>query len=381
MKRREEPLGEAQPRLRAPVVPGDVIAGKYRVDRILGEGGMGVVVAAIHEELGSAVAIKFVRAEYARHPEVVARFQREARIAARLKTDHVARVTDVGVLPVPDGQVPYMVLEYLEGTDLSAVIEKNGLIPIEEAVSHVVEACEAVDEAHGLGIVHRDLKPANLFLVKRARGKPIVKVLDFGISSMAAGDADARLTATGTVMGTPLYMAPEQMLDASKADQRTDIWALGAILYELLTGAPPYPGTTFGIIHARMLASEAKLPRALRPELPAELEAVVMRCLRKPADERFQSIADLEQALRPLLHAGLLVPRGFRMLRPSPQRSFRLQGRRSLLGTSHPRPWPRSRTPHQRRARVGPGAHGIPRRLSSARGRLYVASVSWLSLE
>lgn len=161
-------------------------------------------------------------------------------------------------------------------------MEQHGLIPIEEAVAQVVEACEAVDEAHGLGIVHRDLKPANLFLVKRARGKSIVKVLDFGISSMAAGEADARLTATGTVMGTPLYMAPEQMLDASKADQRTDIWALGAILYELLTGAPPYPGTTFGIIHARMLASEAKPPRALRPELPPELEAVVMRCLRKP---------------------------------------------------------------------------------------------------
>jgi serine/threonine-protein kinase len=194
-----------------------------------------------------------------------------------------------------------MVLEYLEGTDLAAVLKQRGPLPIDEAVSYVFEACEAVDEAHALGIVHRDLKPGNLFLARRPRGKPSVKVLDFGISSVATGEADVRLTGTGAVMGTPRYMAPEQMLDAHRADQRSDIWALGVILYELLTGGPPFPGNTFGLIHERMLTTEAESLRRRRPDVPAELDAAILRCLRKPQAERFQSIAELEQALRPFL--------------------------------------------------------------------------------
>ncbi len=286
---------------RVPFQPGDLLDGKYRIERILGEGGMGIVLAATHRELGSAVAIKLVRAEAARHPEALARFQREARIAAQLRGDHVARVTDVGALPAEHGGLPYMVLEYLEGTDLAVLLKQRGPLPIDEAVGYVFEACEAVDEAHALGIVHRDLKPGNLFLARRPRGKPSVKVLDFGISSVTTGEADVRLTGTGAVMGTPRYMAPEQMLDAHRADQRSDIWALGVILYELLTGGPPFPGNTFGLIHQRMLTTEAESVRRLRPDVPADLDAAILRCLRKPQAERFQTIAELEQALRPFL--------------------------------------------------------------------------------
>jgi serine/threonine-protein kinase len=192
-----------------------------------------------------------------------------------------------------------MVLEYLEGTDLAAVLHERGPLPIGEAVAYVVQACEAVEEAHARGIIHRDLKPANLFLAKRPRGAPIVKVLDFGISSMAVGEDDVRLTRTGAVMGSPRYMAPEQMLDASRADRRSDVWALGVILYELLTAAAPFPGRTFGQIHERILTSDAKPPSTLRPDIAAALDAIILRCLRKPASERYQSVAELEQSLLP----------------------------------------------------------------------------------
>ncbi|MFO0762141.1 MAG: serine/threonine-protein kinase [Byssovorax sp.] len=292
-----------------------MIDGKYRVERILGEGGMGFVIAATHLQLGSAVAIKLVRAEAARHAEALARFQREARVAAQLRSNHVARVTDVGALPEDQGGLPYMVLEYLEGTDLTAVIKQRAPLPVDEAVTYLVEACEAVDEAHGLGIVHRDLKPGNLFLARRARGRPTIKVLDFGISSVAAGEADVRLTNTGTVMGTPRYMAPEQMLDAHRADQRSDIWALGVILYELLTGTVPFPGNTFGQIHERILTTEAPSLRTRRPDVPPELDAIVLRCLRKPAAERFASVAELEQGLRPFMAT---APSAFTQMASSP---------------------------------------------------------------
>jgi serine/threonine-protein kinase len=303
-----ESPSSAHPREQGPVAPGEVIDGKYRVLRILGAGGMGVVAAATHVQLGSPVAVKIVRPEVARNREVVARFQREARIAAQLRSDHVVRVMDIGTLPGEPAGVPYMVLEMLDGSDLAELLVGRGPLPFGEAVHYLVQACDGVGEAHALGIVHRDLKPANLFLARRTKGGSLVKVLDFGISSMATGDEDARLTATGSVMGTPLYMAPEQMLDARKADARSDVWALGAILYELLMGAPPFPGNTFGAVHARVITTEAPPLLSRRPDVPAALEAIILRCLRKPPEQRFATVAALEEALRPFAVAPSAQP-------------------------------------------------------------------------
>src|SRR3954454_18638740 len=219
------------------IAEGRVLAGKYRIERVLGRGGMGVVVAAHHIHLDEKVAIKFLLPEAVANAEVLGRFVREARAAVRIKSEHVARVSDVGTL---EGGEPYMVMEYLEGSDLAEWLLQRGALPVEQAVEFLLQASEAIAEAHALGIVHRDLKPANLFVVRRADGLLSIKVLDFGISkvtdaSMAAGAA----TSTLALMGSPLYMSPEQMESARTADARSDIWSLGVILYELLTGACP----------------------------------------------------------------------------------------------------------------------------------------------
>src|ERR1700722_9361423 len=280
-----------------PVRPGDVLAGKYRVDGVLGVGGMGVVVAATHLQLGQRVAIKFLLPEGMRNAAALERFSREARAAAQLRSDNVARVIDVAVL---ENGAPYMVMEFLEGSDLGAVIEQRGALPIAEAVDYVVQACDAIAEAHSLGIVHRDLKPKNLFLTRRRNGMPLVKVLDFGISKVSTGAAgEHSLTRTNDVMGSPNYMAPEQLRSARLVDERTDVWALGAILYELLTGHVPFEAETITQL-CLMVTQEPQLPIAnLRRDVPPELVRIVDRCLSKDPAARFASVNDLVAALAP----------------------------------------------------------------------------------
>jgi len=207
-----------------PIKPGDVLGGKFRIERVLGEGGMGIVCAATHLQLGQLVALKFMLPQAMAHAENIARFEREARNAVRLKSDHVAKVTDVGRL---DDGAPYMVMEYLEGNDLDAVLAERGPLPIPVAVDFVLQACEAVAEAHSLGIVHRDLKPKNLFLATKHGGRSIVKVLDFGIAKQLGVTEDMSLTRTTQVIGSPNYMSPEQLRASKDVDHRTDIWALG----------------------------------------------------------------------------------------------------------------------------------------------------------
>jgi serine/threonine-protein kinase len=236
-----------------PVQEGEVLAGKYRVERVLGVGGMGVVVAALHIGLDERVAIKFLLPEALGNPEAVARFAREARAAVKIKSLHVARVSDVGVL---ETGAPYMVMEFLQGQDLSQRVRDHGPLSIQEAVDFILQACEAIAEAHALGMVHRDLKPANLFLTRMADGSPCVKVLDFGISkvtSPSSSGQDFGMTKTQAVMGSPLYMSPEQMASSRDVDGRTDIWALGTILYELLTGRVPFLGDTMPQLCAMIL--------------------------------------------------------------------------------------------------------------------------------
>jgi serine/threonine-protein kinase len=282
-----------------PVREGDVILGKYAVERVLGEGGMGFVVAARHLELGERVALKFLLPEAAKLPEACLRFVREARAAAKVKGEHVARVLDVGTCA--DG-MPVIVMEYLEGQDLGRLVETKGPLAVGEAVHYVLQACEAAAQAHAIGIVHRDLKPANLFLTTSTDGSPLVKVLDFGISkttSVFTHTLSPDLTTVNASVGTPQYMSPEQARDAGKVDVRTDVWALGTVLFELLTARPAFYGDDLPAIVMMIATEEPPELDALRRDVPVALAAVVRRCFKKNRDERFANVAELARALEP----------------------------------------------------------------------------------
>jgi serine/threonine-protein kinase len=280
------------------VLVGQVVAGKYRIDSVIGEGGMGYVVVAHHLQLDTKVAIKLLRAELASNAEAVERFAREARAAVRITSRHVARVFDVGTL---ESGAPYMVMEYLEGGDLSNLIQKRGPLPITEAVDYVLQACEAIADAHAAGIVHRDLKPANLFGARRPDGSITVKVLDFGISKLTGAGAGAlNHTKTTAIMGSPFYMSPEQMESTRGVDIRTDIWGLGVILYELVTGRTPFEGNALPEVCLRVATQQPPPLRSLRADAPVALELVILRCLEKDRDKRYGNVARLAVALRDL---------------------------------------------------------------------------------
>jgi serine/threonine-protein kinase len=296
----------------SPVQVGDTIDGKYRVERIIGSGGMGIVVAAEHLRLGKTVALKFLLRHACENPEAVTRFLREGQALASITSAHVARVMDVGTLEHGE---PYLVMEYLEGSDLGVLLKQRGRLPISEAVGYVIEACEAVAEAHAKGIVHRDLKPSNLFLTQGADGVPLVKVLDFGISKAVVQQRDAAplgagaaaatvpavvVTSTGALVGSPLYMSPEQIRNARRVDERTDIWSIGVILYELVCGTPPFEGETLSGTLAAVSADAPRPMRSLREDVSVELELVLQRALQKTPEQRFANMAELARALEPL---------------------------------------------------------------------------------
>jgi serine/threonine-protein kinase len=283
---------------RPSIEPGTVIDGKYRVERVIGEGGMGVVVAATHLQLDQRVAIKALLPAALEHAQSVERFAREARVTAKITSEHVARVFDVGALA--DGS-PYMVMEYLEGKDLKDLVRENGPLPIDEACEIALQACEALAAAHAAGIIHRDLKPANLFVTRRADGSPNVKLLDFGISKFTVHPDDPRLdpsmTSTTMVMGSPGYMSPEQMKSTRDVDERADIWALGTVLYEVLTGRPAFVAETMAALIAVILSEYPTLPSALRDDVPIALERALLRCLEKKPEDRFANVGELAQVL------------------------------------------------------------------------------------
>jgi serine/threonine-protein kinase len=277
--------------------PGDVLAGKYRIERVIGEGGMGVVFAAHHELLDQAVAVKLLFAEAGRDEEAVGRFLQEARSAAKLQSEHVTRVMDIDTLP---SGLPFIVMEYLEGSDLSDVIDNHGPQAPMFAVDCVLQALEALSLAHAQGIVHRDLKPSNLFLTKRPDGSQIVKILDFGISKTHGSKRKVQtLTTSRSVLGSPPYMSPEQVRSPRSVDSRTDIWSMGVVLYELLTAKMPFAGEEVGETFAAILEKAPDPVRKLNPRVPEGLEAAVAGCLQRDREKRFASVADMAAAIAP----------------------------------------------------------------------------------
>ncbi|WP_441287669.1 protein kinase domain-containing protein [Sorangium sp. KYC3313] len=279
---------------------GDVVGGKYRIERVLGRGGMGIVVAAHHLSLRHRVALKFLLPEGRTTPGATERFFREAQAAAAIASEHIARVIDVGQT---DDDLPYFVMEYLNGIDLEALLESRGPLPVEQAVSYVIEACEALAEAHSLGIVHRDLKPGNLFLASRKDGSTLIKVLDFGISKASEEGVlglNAQLTASAVVLGSPRYMSPEHIRSTRTVDARSDIWALGMTLYQLLTGRLPFETESVSALFVSIVTDVPVPPRSHRPEIPLPLEWVILMCLEKDPARRPQTIAELATLLEPL---------------------------------------------------------------------------------
>jgi eukaryotic-like serine/threonine-protein kinase len=277
-----------------PSLVGTLIADKYRIDRLLGQGGMGLVYAATHLDLARAVAVKLIRRELMETESVAERFLLEARAAARIQSEHVGRVLDVGRLTTGE---PYIVMEFLEGQDLAAHLEQFGPFAWHVAVDLILEACEAIAEAHHHQIVHRDLKPENLFLVKQVDGSLLVKVLDFGISKQL-GDNQRVLTKPSTAIGSPQYMAPEQM-EGQDIDVRADVWALGAILYEMVTGKRAFTGETLAQVCVQVLSGNFTPVCSLAPEVPVALAVAIETCLRPPRAERFSSVAGFASAIAP----------------------------------------------------------------------------------
>jgi serine/threonine-protein kinase len=292
---------------------GEIFVDKYRVDAFLGHGGMGIVALCTHLGLNERVAIKMLRRDVLDDADAVERFMREAQAAVKLKSEFVARVTDVGRSRT---NVPYMVMEYLEGHDLGELLDERGSLGLPWAVELTLQACEALAEAHSLGIVHRDVKPTNLFVTWRPDGSALIKVLDFGISKALTGNA-MRLTQTQSLLGTPAYMSPEQMRSARMVDARTDIWSLGTVLYEMLEGHRPFEAESFSEMCVKV-AVDAPDPMTATP---LALQQVVLRCLEKSPEQRYASMADLARDLVPFSQdphqAQVLVERMSRTLRRS----------------------------------------------------------------
>jgi serine/threonine protein kinase len=350
-----------------PFSPGQVINGKYEVVELIGVGGLGFVVAANHVELGEKVALKFLRPEAMSNVEAVSRFSREARASAKLRSEHVARVFDVGTLP--DGS-PFIVMEFLEGINLGVLLHERGPLPVSLAIEYVLQTCEALATAHASGVVHRDIKPDNLFLNRRAGDLHVIKVLDFGISkvslSRSASETRHALVETTMAMGSPIYMSPEQIRAAKDIDARTDIWSLGCVLYELLTNRLAFDASTVTEVTAAILERETPSLRSARPDVPEELEIVIQRCLAKQPGQRFQNVSELAIALAPFAaaRARVLIERCYSILQGAGMTRAGMEQFRSL-----PPPAPES-------ALMGPISAGVSSTASVEASIRFVPSTS-----
>jgi len=275
---------------------GDVIAGKYRLEKVAGEGGMGVVYAAQHLVLRQRVAVKVLLPDAATSEMVIERFAREAQAAARIQSQHVARVMDAGST---DTGAPFLIMEYLEGCDLEELLQVEGPLPLTDVVDYLMQALEALAHAHAVGLVHRDIKPANLFLACRADGGNVIKMLDFGISKATTSRPEDKVLTGQAVLGSPVYMSPEQLRNAKDIDARADIWSLGVVAYELLAGKPPFDGDGVGEIFAAILEKDPEPLHIVNWRLPPEISAVITKCLQRKPEERWSDAAELLRALKP----------------------------------------------------------------------------------
>jgi serine/threonine-protein kinase len=280
------------------IYPGTVVAGNYRVVRLIGEGAMGSVYEAEHVRLGRHVALKMLHERFASSPRAVARFEREARAAAAIGHDNIVDVIDFG----HHEGVPYIVMEYLEGQTLAERLAAENTIDSIEACRIAAQVLSALASAHAVGIVHRDLKPGNVMLAERAGGRVTAKILDFGISKFASAGASSRVaTQAGMMLGTPSYMAPEQWLGRPDVDHRADLYAVGVMLYEMLTGGLPYEGATRHELFVEVVRSHVPppTPSEIAPESPRALDAIALRAVQRDASQRFQTAAAFVVALRP----------------------------------------------------------------------------------
>jgi len=276
---------------------GALLDGRYRIVRLLGEGGMGAVYLASHVGLGRDVAIKFLHAELVSRDEVVGRFYREAQAAAAIRHKNIIEVFDVGVSPQGE---PFLVMEYLEGESLAGLLKRAGPLNLGTACAVMEPVLQALQAAHRKGIIHRDLKPDNIFLAYQQGEPPVVKIIDFGISKFAQGEFDKWRTKTGSVMGTPAYMSPEQARGSAGLDHRTDIYSMGTILFEMLTGVLPFAGSNFAEYLSAMLIDDPRAPQSVCAGFPAEAEPLVRKALAKNPDQRFQNAAEMLEALTAL---------------------------------------------------------------------------------
>ncbi len=305
----ESDEGDDAPETELPVPEGELLGGRYVVERIFAEGGMGIVCLGRHAQLEQPVAIKFLRHALAGKPSVVERFLNEGRALAALRSEHVVRVMDVGQL---ESGRPYLVMEHLEGIDLGALVDRDGPLSADTAVRYALQVCEPLAEAHALGIVHRDIKPENLFLWSGGPGKDIVKVLDFGLAKQFGGQRKLAMTGPQDSIGSPCYMSPEQITTPQNIDSRTDIWSLGVVLHHFLTDVLPFEGSSIIEVISHVLSAAPKSLHEARSQLDfdPELEAIVARCLEKKPEARYQTMAELAEALNAYLarQADVVVP-------------------------------------------------------------------------
>ncbi len=308
--------------------------GNYVIRSKLGEGGMGAVYLGEHPLIGKKVAVKILKQELGSNAEIVRRFFNEARAVNDIRHENIVDIVDFGKVPAENGgEIAYIIMEYLDGESLSSRLRSVGL-RVPEVVDVMRQCCSALAASHKKGIIHRDLKPENIFLCPRGGTRNFTKVLDFGIAKLT-GDGHTSQTRTGSVMGTPYYMSPEQCEGRRQIDHRSDIYSLGVVMYELLTGQVPFPDEGFGAIIVAHLTRPVPLPRTVRPGVPPELEAVVMRALEKDPAQRFQTMEELDAALGDPAWYGATVAQ-----RASAQMATIMgdSGRGAAIGASGPRP-------------------------------------------